>query len=269
MVSSTCSQTSDTAQAPLPRAESSVAGDAVIITEAVVSQPQTEAEEGEESSTVVGTTPTPRIKRRSLTEHETLLRKKIDTNSAAALDPLTQAEADEEDAFGYALSKVQRKYGGGEVDGELLLVGFVRQAESIGLSLSGNKDRNRMSVFIVATRPELNTPEIHVGDEILEVQAPFRLTRQQFQLNGCVIYGRSHLNASSLIRTIKDDTIRMVLARRPSAFDEMAVRCELTGSASMPATAVVEQPPVRSLHIHRGTSRFVRTHLHSCVCSSE
>jgi hypothetical protein len=60
------------------------------------------------------------------------------------------------------------------------------------------------------------------------------------QLNGCVIYGRSHLNASALIRSIKDENIHMVIARRmgDAALAEMAVRPEaaaVVASASSPA----------------------------------
>ena len=55
------------------------------------------------------------------------------------------------------------------MDGELKVIRFRRKADGIGLSLAGNKDRSKLSVFVVASKSGLNTEELCIGDEILEV----------------------------------------------------------------------------------------------------
>ncbi len=67
-------------------------------------------------------------------------------------------------------AKIDRKYACElDVGVTLQLIKFTRKQDSLGLSLSGNKDRNKMSVFIVASRSELNSHQLRIGDEILEV----------------------------------------------------------------------------------------------------
>lgn len=76
-------------------------------------------------------------------------------------------------------------------------------SESLGLSLSGNVNLNKTSVFVcgiyqnsIAHRHGL----IKVGDQILEI-------------NGQVIYGRAHSNVTPLIRNMKDLDVYLVILR--------------------------------------------------------
>ncbi|XP_055332581.1 multiple PDZ domain protein-like isoform X2 [Paramacrobiotus metropolitanus] len=97
--------------------------------------------------------------------------------------------------------------------GELIEVEIPRGSTGLGLSLVGNKDRQKMSVFVLGVHED-NTAardaRIQVGDEILEV-------------NNLVIAGRSHLNASAMIKGLKDPSYRIVLLRRPEAVHDMAL----------------------------------------------
>jgi C-terminal processing protease CtpA/Prc len=76
-------------------------------------------------------------------------------------------------------------------------------SESLGLSLSGNVNLNKTSVFVcgiyansIAHRHGL----IRVGDQILEI-------------NGHSLYGRAHSNVTPLIRNIKDLDVYIVVLR--------------------------------------------------------
>ncbi|VDD92369.1 unnamed protein product [Enterobius vermicularis] len=75
----------------------------------------------------------------------------------------------------------------------------------LGLSLAGNKERGgKTSVFVVGVRSTCPLP-IEVGDELLEV-------------NGRVLYGLSHLNASAKIRECCDaGMLELLLLRRHDA----------------------------------------------------
>ncbi|KAK3592866.1 hypothetical protein CHS0354_004087 [Potamilus streckersoni] len=150
----------------------------------------------------------------------------------------TTAEPQDEevDEYGYSIERIQRQYGGDLNEGELHLVEFLRGNGGLGLSLAGNKDRSKMSVFVAGIQPDsivARDGQIQVGDELLEV-------------NGHVLVGRSHLNASSIIKGLQTPTVKIVLRRRPDFIEHMAVkpltvsprllRDEKTGSGTEPLT---------------------------------
>lgn len=56
--------------------------------------------------------------------------------------------------------------------GKLLIVDLVKGSNKLGLSLAGNKDRNKMSVFVCGMHPRglaYKDGRIRIGDELLEV----------------------------------------------------------------------------------------------------
>ncbi|KAK3091257.1 hypothetical protein FSP39_018351 [Pinctada imbricata] len=121
-------------------------------------------------------------------------------------------DSEEEDEFGYTRKKIQRQYG--DLNGDLHLVDLQRGNGSLGINLAGNKDRNTMSVFVAGIHPDSvagRDGRIEVGDELLEV-------------NGHVLYGRSHLNASAIIKGITSSVIKVVLVRRLENLEHMAVK---------------------------------------------
>ncbi|XP_050519840.1 multiple PDZ domain protein-like [Daktulosphaira vitifoliae] len=145
------------------------------------------------------------------------------------------ADPEQEDEFGYTLNKAKKKYGNlcghsssghgktnDSVDeedndciSEVLVVMLERSPGSgLGMSLAGHKDRTKMAVMVCGLNP--NGPAaksgcLRVGDEILEV-------------NGIVLHGRCHLNASAIIKGIPGPIYKIVVLRKPAALDELAVR---------------------------------------------
>lgn len=134
--------------------------------------------------------------------------------------------------------KVVERYG--SLPGVLHMIELEKGRSGLGLSLAGNRDRSRMSVFVVGIDPNGaagRDGRIIVGDELLEVRPDvgadifltvvtsrlkcffdfFRntlvshaLERSSFsrsfdslplQINGQILYGRSHQNASSIIKS--------------------------------------------------------------------
>ncbi|MCJ8737698.1 hypothetical protein PDJAM_G00027050 [Pangasius djambal] len=105
---------------------------------------------------------------------------------------------------------IRQKYG--ELQGELLLVELEKDRQGLGLSLAGNRDRSCMSIFVVGINPEgpaSRDGRIRVGDELLEI-------------NNQVLYGRSHQNASAIIKSAASK-VKLVLLRNEDAINQMAV----------------------------------------------
>lgn len=69
--------------------------------------------------------------------------------------------------------KVVQRYG--RLQGELRLIELEKGKAGLGLSLAGNRDRSRMSVFVVGIDPDGAAGKdgrVVVGDELLEVSRP-------------------------------------------------------------------------------------------------
>lgn len=85
----------------------------------------------------------------------------------------------------------------------------------MGISLAGHRDRNKMATFIAGINPRgcAAHSDLKVGDEVLEV-------------NGIVLHGRSHLNASAIIKSLPGPAIKFILLRREptKALEELAVK---------------------------------------------
>nr|KAF6331936.1 multiple PDZ domain crumbs cell polarity complex component [Pipistrellus kuhlii] len=95
----------------------------------------------------------------------------------------------------------------------------------LGLSLAGNKDRSRMSVFIVGIDPNGAAGKdgrLQIGDELLEI-------------NGQILYGRSHQNASSIIKCAPSK-VKIIFIRNKDAVSQMAV-CPGNTVESLPSTS--------------------------------
>ncbi|XP_029662223.1 inaD-like protein isoform X1 [Formica exsecta] len=123
-----------------------------------------------------------------------------------------EADPEEEDEFGYTANKVQKKYQ--HLGHKVLMVILEKDRRGLGISLAGHKDRNRMAVFICGLNPKGAAHKnggLLIGDEILEV-------------NGCVLQGRCHLNASALIKGIAGNRFKIIVYRRSKAVDDIAVK---------------------------------------------
>uniref|UniRef100_A0A4W5NI77 Multiple PDZ domain crumbs cell polarity complex component n=1 Tax=Hucho hucho TaxID=62062 RepID=A0A4W5NI77_9TELE len=89
----------------------------------------------------------------------------------------------------FSTESIIQRYG--SLPGLLHMIELEKGKTGLGLSLAGNRDRSRLSVFVVGIDPcgaASKDGRIVVGDELLEI-------------NGQILYGRSHQNASSIIKS--------------------------------------------------------------------
>ncbi|KAK7169920.1 hypothetical protein R3I94_000225 [Phoxinus phoxinus] len=117
---------------------------------------------------------------------------------------------EEEDEYGYSWKKVTERYG--RLPGQFHMIELEKGRTGLGLSLAGNRDRSRMSVFVVGIDPNGaagRDGHIVVGDELLEI-------------NGQVLYGRSHQNASAIIKSAPSK-VKIIFIRNGDALGQMAV----------------------------------------------
>ncbi|XP_016855488.1 inaD-like protein isoform X8 [Homo sapiens] len=117
-------------------------------------------------------------------------------------------ENEEEDAF--TDQKIRQRYA--DLPGELHIIELEKDKNGLGLSLAGNKDRSRMSIFVVGINPEgpaAADGRMRIGDELLEI-------------NNQILYGRSHQNASAIIKTAPSK-VKLVFIRNEDAVNQMAV----------------------------------------------
>ncbi|XP_045028457.1 multiple PDZ domain protein isoform X3 [Daphnia magna] len=143
--------------------------------------------------------------------------------ASAGNTKLTAAEKasdpDQPDEFGYTQKKIHKRWG--DLQGEIVRVDLDRSAPSgstlsttsLGLSLAGHKDRSVMAVFICGLNPSgiaFKDGRLQVGDELVEV-------------NGNVLHGRCHLNASAIIKSIGGARVTIIVLRREGALQEVAV----------------------------------------------
>ncbi|XP_077882508.1 inaD-like protein isoform X7 [Ictidomys tridecemlineatus] len=106
--------------------------------------------------------------------------------------------------------KIRQRYA--DLPGELHIIELEKDKNGLGLSLAGNKDRTRMSIFIVGINPEgpaAMDGRMRIGDELLEI-------------NNQILYGRSHQNASAIIKTAPSK-VKLVFIRNEDAVNQMAV----------------------------------------------
>ncbi|XP_023586137.1 inaD-like protein [Trichechus manatus latirostris] len=112
-------------------------------------------------------------------------------------------ENEEEPAF--TDKKIRQRYA--DLPGELQIIELEKDKNGLGLSLAGNKDRSRMSIFVVGINPEgpaATDGRMRIGDELLEI-------------NNQILYGRSHQNASAIIKTAPTK-VKLVFIRMPVSF---------------------------------------------------
>lgn len=72
----------------------------------------------------------------------------------------------------FFVEKIRQRYA--DLPGELHIIELEKDKNGLGLSLAGNKDRSRMSIFVVGINPDGpagRDGRMHIGDELLEVSA--------------------------------------------------------------------------------------------------
>ncbi|XP_050013383.1 multiple PDZ domain protein isoform X5 [Alexandromys fortis] len=132
-------------------------------------------------------------------------------------------DVDKEDEFGYSWKNIQERYG--TLTGQLHMIELEKGHSGLGLSLAGNKDRTRMSVFIVGIDPTGaagRDGRLQIADELLEI-------------NGQILFGRSHQNASSIIKCAPSK-VKIIFIRNEDAVNQMAV-CPGNAADSLPSVS--------------------------------
>uniref|UniRef100_A0A4W3JV42 Multiple PDZ domain protein n=1 Tax=Callorhinchus milii TaxID=7868 RepID=A0A4W3JV42_CALMI len=126
--------------------------------------------------------------------------------------------------------KIKQRYG--NLPGELRMIELEKGKSGLGLSLAGNKDRSRMSVFVVgidASGAAGKDGRIKIADELLEI-------------NGQLLYGRSHQNASSIIKSAPSK-VKIIFIRNNDAVSQMAV-----SPVKLPDTTVTTSGTLQEVH---------------------
>ncbi|XP_055485860.1 multiple PDZ domain protein isoform X2 [Psammomys obesus] len=145
---------------------------------------------------------------------------------------------DKEDEFGYSWKNIQERYG--TLTGQLHMIELEKGHGGLGLSLAGNKDRTRMSVFIVGIDPNGaagRDGRLQIADELLEI-------------NGQILYGRSHQNASSIIKCAPSK-VKIIFIRNEDAVNQMAV---CPGNTADPLPSASESPQNKEVEPSMATS---------------
>ncbi|XP_057399624.1 inaD-like protein isoform X11 [Balaenoptera acutorostrata] len=130
------------------------------------------------------------------------------------LPPPYKAPSDDsdetEEEYAFTNKKIRQRYA--DLPGELHIIELEKDKNGLGLSLAGNRDRSRMSIFVVGINPEgpaATDGRMRIGDELLEI-------------NNQILYGRSHQNASAIIKTAPSK-VKLVFIRNEDAVNQMAV----------------------------------------------
>ncbi|KFO94148.1 Multiple PDZ domain protein, partial [Buceros rhinoceros silvestris] len=140
-------------------------------------------------------------------------------------------DVEKEDEFGYSWKKIVQRYG--NLPGELHMIELEKGRTGLGLSLAGNKDRSRMSVFIVGIDPNGAAGKdgrLQIADELLEI-------------NGHILYGRTHQNASSIIKCAPSK-VKIIFIRNKDALNQMAVCPAKSVEASQCASGTLQHQEI-------------------------
>ncbi|KFV11867.1 Multiple PDZ domain protein, partial [Tauraco erythrolophus] len=140
-------------------------------------------------------------------------------------------DVEKEDEFGYSWKKIMQRYG--NLPGELHVIELEKGRTGLGLSLAGNKDRSRMSVFIVGIDPNGAAGKdgrLQIADELLEI-------------NGQILYGRTHQNASSIIKCAPSK-VKIIFIRNKDAVNQMAVCPAKSAEASQCASGTPQHQEI-------------------------
>ncbi|XP_053555962.1 multiple PDZ domain protein [Bombina bombina] len=163
----------------------------------------------------------------SETEKATVLAPSALSSVGSDSTSMSSGEHEKEDEFGYSWRKISQRYG--NLPGELHMIELEKGKTGLGLSLAGNKDRSRMSVFIVGIDPNGAAGKdgrLQIADELLEI-------------NGQILYGRSHQNASSIIKCAPSK-VTIIFIRNKDAVSQMAVCPVKTTEPSSPTFPIQE-----------------------------
>uniref|UniRef100_A0A3Q0RMN0 Multiple PDZ domain crumbs cell polarity complex component n=1 Tax=Amphilophus citrinellus TaxID=61819 RepID=A0A3Q0RMN0_AMPCI len=170
-----------------------------------------EAAKASPTSTVL---PLPVVPHVGETDTDTLT--EIPGRPAETAEEKKEEDEEPEDEYGYNWKNIIQRYG--SLPGVLHMIELEKGKTGLGLSLAGNRDRSRMSVFVVGIDPNGaagRDGRMVVGDELLEI-------------NGEVLYGHSHQNASSIIKSAPS-RVKIIFVRLLPLLIKAIMCCEQEG----------------------------------------
>ncbi|XP_057711139.1 multiple PDZ domain protein [Corythoichthys intestinalis] len=170
------------------------------------------------------------------------------TETPARFQETDVGSGEKGEEFRHSWDDIVQRYG--SLPGALHAIELEKGKAGLGLSLAGNRDRSRMSVFVVGIDPAGaagTDGRMLVGDELLEI-------------NGQVLYGHSHQNASSIIKS-SPSKVQIIFIRNTEALEQMAVGPvrETEGDAAEPRAEedVGEEATEDKLTIREGSAAAV------------
>uniref|UniRef100_A0A670ZW86 Multiple PDZ domain protein n=1 Tax=Pseudonaja textilis TaxID=8673 RepID=A0A670ZW86_PSETE len=155
-------------------------------------------------------------------------------------------DLDKEDEFGYSWRKISHQYG--NLSGDLHMIELEKGKTGLGLSLAGNKDRSKMSVFVVGIDPNGaagRDGRLQIGDELLEI-------------NGQVLYGKTHQNASSIIKCAPSK-VKIIFIRNKDAIHQMAICPGKSLASASSSSGMVQHEEVQcifNIHLNLVTEKI-------------
>ncbi|CAF2616811.1 unnamed protein product [Rotaria sp. Silwood2] len=104
------------------------------------------------------------------------------------------------------------------LNGDVLLIDIKRNLseinEPLGLSLIGHRDPNKLAVFVCDIQ----------SNSLLDRDNRLQSGDQLLQVNEEILLGKAHSIVTSIIKSIKSETLNFVILRNPNAINDMALR---------------------------------------------
>ncbi|XP_055081804.1 multiple PDZ domain protein [Periophthalmus magnuspinnatus] len=182
---------------------------------------------------------------------------RVDRRGPLTVPSKTQVAAEDEDDTGR--KKMLERYG--SLSGKLHMIELEKDpaAQGLGIRLTGNKDgsRARMSVYVERVEPEGPAAldgRIREGDELLEI-------------NGQILYGRSHQNATTIIDNAPAK-VKIILIRNKAALGQTGhssgTACEDGANCQSKCTGSNKDVQlINSPQDHKALSRCL-----GCICNN-
>lgn len=122
------------------------------------------------------------------------------------------------------------------LDGEVLTIEIRRNLEEIneplGLSLIGHRDPEKLAVFVCDIQSDSlfdRDNRLRIGDQLLQVKQFFLIRTffdPYFQVNDDILLGKPHSIVTSVIKSIKSETLSFIVLRYENqSFDWRKLKC--------------------------------------------
>jgi len=139
------------------------------------------------------------------------------------------------------------------LDGQILRIDLKRNPselnEPLGLSLIGHRDPTKLAVFVCDVHSNSflgRDKRIHPGDQLLQV-------------NDEILLGKAHSTVTSIIKSIKSETLTFILLRNSKNLHEMALNNPYTNAVQHDTNVLCKQHAVDTLEAKSTEERATST----------